>query len=387
MPHDFDRVVDRLHTDSEKWRRHGDGVLPMWVADMDFRSPEPVIVALRERVEHGVFGYGDLDGELQAVIQERLKALYDWDVETKHILALPGLVSSFNLVARAIGTTGDGVLLKTPAYFPFFQAIDGAGRALNGTELSAVQNGETLHYEIDFDAFEAAITPRTRLFILCNPHNPVGRVYTRAELERLAEICLRHDLVICSDEAHCDLILEGTHVPIATLAPEVAARCITLQAPSKTFNLSGLACGFAVVQNPDLLTQLQAVAERIVPHVNLMGYTGAVAAYRHGGDWLDALLPYLRANRDALVDFVGENLPGIQTTCPQGTYLAWLDCRELDLPESPSDFFLNEARVALNDGAEFGQGGEGFVRLNFGCPRSTLVEGLERMRATLDTLV
>jgi cystathionine beta-lyase len=386
MPLNFGQLIDRRNTDSTKWRMYAADVLPMWVADMDFRAPEPVLQALHERIDHGVFGYGGFDDELRVVVQERMQNLYDWDLTPEQILPVPGLVSAFNVVTRAIGAPGDGVLIKTPIYYPFFGAIENAGRTQDTAVLAPVQKGGTLCYEIDFDALEAAITPRTRLFILCNPHNPVGRVFTRAELERMAEICLRHDLIICSDEIHCDLIFDGEHVPIATLAPEITERTITLQSPSKTYNLPGLSCGFIIVQNTDLMDQLLPVSERVVPHINVMGYVGAIAAFRHGQPWLDALLPCLRANRDIVVDFVAEHLPGIQTSCPQGTYLSWLDCNALDLPHSPHDFFLNEGKVALSNGADFGEGGEGFVRLNFGCPRSTLMEGLERMRSALDTL-
>lgn len=385
MTTNFDQIINRQGTDSAKWSQYDDDVLPMWVADMDFRSPEPVIEALRERVEHGIFGYGGLDDDLQALVSQRMADRYQWTVEPDHVLVVSELVSAFNLVMRTIGAPGDGVLINTPAYPPFFEAIDHANRARDIAALTPVQkDGATLHYEIDFDALEAAITPRTRLFMLCNPHNPVGRVFTRAELERLADLCLRHDLLICSDEAHCDLIYDGQHIPIASLSPEVAARTITLQAPSKTYNLPGLKCGYIIIQNADLMEQLLYVKDRIVPHTSVMGTVGAVAALRHGQPWLDDLLPYLRANRDTVMAFVGEHMPAIRTTCPEGTFLAWLDCRALSLPPDPHMFFLEEAKVALNDGADFGEAGEGFVRLNFGCPRRTLMEGLERLKSALD---
>jgi cystathionine beta-lyase len=237
---------------------------------------------------------------------------------------------------------------------------------------------------IDFDAFEAAITERTRLFILCNPHNPIGRAFRRDELERMAKICLRHNMVICSDEIHCDLLFpESHHVPMATLSPEVADRTITLMAPSKTFNIAGLECSVAIIQNRDLRKKLKAARADCVPEVNIMGYVAALAAYRDGQPWLDELLLYLGANRDVLLQYVQEHLPGIGVSKPEATYLAWLDCRQAGMSDNPHRFFLQKARVALNDGATFGRGGEGFVRLNFGCPRPLLLDALDKMRAAL----
>jgi cystathionine beta-lyase len=251
-------------------------------------------------------------------------------------------------------------------------------------DLVVNREGQLLRYEIDYDAFEAAITPRTGLFILCNPHNPVGRSYTREELTCLAEICLRHNLIICADEIHCDLLLGNTsHVPLASLSPEFAERCITLMAPSKTFNLAGLKCSFAIVPNRELRHRLILVTTGMALAVNVLGYAAALAAYQDGADWLAALCRYLTANRDFLVDYVQEYLPDLSTTVPESTYLAWFDCRETGIEGNPFQFFLKQAQVALNDGSLFGPGGEGFVRLNFACPRSTLAEALERMRAAL----
>jgi cystathionine beta-lyase len=260
---------------------------------------------------------------------------------------------------------------------------------LNSMELTRCANGQ---YEVDLDRFEAAITGRTRVFILCSPHNPVGRVFRRDELERMAEICLRHRIVICSDEIHCDLVFRGhPHLPIASLSPEVAAHTITLMAPSKTYNIAGLHAALAIIPNAGLRRQFQAAGADLVPHVDVLGYTAMLAAYRDGGPWLDQILRYLEANRDFVHEYVNNQLPGLTMARPEGTYLAWLDCREMPGSAQPTDaprvdahrFFLEKARVALNDGATFGQGGEGFVRLNFGCPRSTLQEALERMKSAL----
>jgi cystathionine beta-lyase len=240
-------------------------------------------------------------------------------------------------------------------------------------------------YEIDFDALGRAVTPRTRFLMLCNPHNPVGRVWRREELQRLAELCLARGLAIVADEIHGDLVFPGhPHVPIASLAPEVAARTITLMAPSKTWNLAGLKCGLAVIPDAGLRERFLAARVDMVHAVNVLGYVAALAAYKDGGPWLAALLPYLEANRDFAVEYARKHFPGVVVAPPEGTYLAWLDCRRGGIPGGdPFTFFLENARVALNDGATFGRGGQGFVRLNFATPRSVLTEGLERMRAAL----
>ena len=385
MSCDFDQIIDRRHTDSDKWRYYDEDVIPLWVADMDFTVPEPVIRALEERVAHSIFGYGLSPDILCEVIQERLAWLYGWRVETGEIFFLPGVVTGFNLACHAVGTPGDEVLVEPPVYPPMLAAPGNSGRTCKVVPL--VEEEE--RYEHDFDGFERAIidtdTGRTSLFLLCNPHNPVGRVFETTELERLAEICLRHDVVICSDEVHCDIVYQNhRHVPIASLAPEIGAQTITLFAPSKTFNVAGLSCSVGVIQNPDLRARLEQAGAGLVPHVNVLGYTAALAAYRDGQPWLDALLVYLEANRDYLLEYIATHMPGIKCKQPEGTFLAWLDCREADIPGNPHQFFLERARVALNDGARFGAGGEGFVRLNFGCPRATLTEALERMRTALE---
>jgi cystathionine beta-lyase len=392
MPYDFDRIVDRRHSDSDKWRRYDEDVLPLWVADMDFAAPAPVVRALRERVTHGVFGYGRPPDGLREVIQERLARLYGWRVELDEIFFLPGVVAGFNLACRAIGAPGDAVLVEAPVYPPMLAAPGHAGRTCKVVPL--IEGRE--RYEHDFDAFERAITepslcaPPLRapsLFLLCSPHNPVGRVFETVELERLAEICVRHDVVICSDEIHCDLVYQGhQHIPIASLAPEIAAQTITFFAPSKTYNIAGLSCSVGVVQNPDLRAKLEQAGAGLVPDVNVLGFTAALAAYRDGQAWLDALLVYLERNRDYVLESIAAHMPGMKCKQPQGTFLAWLDCRETSIPGRPCQFFLERARVALSDGASFGAGGEGFVRLNFGCPRAILKEALARMRAALEEL-
>ncbi len=378
--YDFDQVIERRGTDSNKWKRYGDDVIPLWVADMDFVSADPILQALHERVEHGVFGYTRPTQELRKAILERLMRLYDWEINEEDVFFLPGLVTGLNVAYQTFSHLGDGVLIQPPVYFHFVHDPVLHGWVINDPPL--VQKGDT--YEIDFDAFGKSITPQTRVFILCNPHNPVARVYTKEELEKLAEICLRHRLIICSDEIHCDLLYPGyRHIPIVSLGPEIARQTVTLMAPSKTFNIAGLECGYAVIQNPRLRKIWEGFCHGLIPGVNIMGHIAALAAYQGGQDWLDQVLHYLKSNRDFLVQFFKEKLPQIRMTRMEATYLAWLDCRESGILGNPSEFFLNKARVALNDGGEFGRGGQGFVRLNFACPRKTLVDALDRMVSAL----
>ncbi len=284
MPtYDFDQPIDRRHSDSAKWTRYAEDVLPLWVADMDFACPTPVLEALHERVDHGIFGYGGNFAELGEVFCAHLAQVYGWQVEPEAIVFLSGLVSGINLATRAVGALGDGVLVCTPVYAPFLSAIELQGRSLRNAPLALTRGRrdglETLHYEMDFPTIAKTITPDTRLHILCNPHNPVGRAFTRGELEALADQCLRHDLVICSDEIHCDLLLDGTrHMPIAALDPEVAAHTITLMAPSKTYNMPGLGCSMAVIPNADLRKQFERAGAGILPHTNVLAVSAATAS-------------------------------------------------------------------------------------------------------------
>jgi cystathionine beta-lyase len=378
----FDRVFDRRDTDSLKWRMYPEDVLPMWLADMDFRSPEPVIRALHDRIEHGFFGYNTEDTELREILAGRLEELYSWRVPVESIVFVPGVIPGYNLACRAMAAPGDGLLFQTPLYYPMLRVPGHIGLRADEAELS---RGEDGRYQIDFEVFARAIKDRTRVFLLCSPHNPVGRVFEYGELARMAELCLQHDIGICADEIHCDLLFDGRrHIPIASLDKEVEQRTITLMSPSKTFNLPGLRCAAAIIPNPDLRARFVAAHVDLVKPVNVLGYAAMMAAYRDGGPWLERLLRYLHANRSFVQDFVKRELPGISMAMPEGTYFAWLDCREARLPlDDPYEFFLREARVALSEGPKYGAGGKGFARLTFASPREMLRDALARMANAL----
>ncbi len=418
MPFDFDHVPARRNTNSIKWSFYPEDVLPLWVADMDFPAPAPILEALRAAVEHGIFGYELPSAQLRETVAARMEGLYGWKVDPNAVITIPGIVSAFNIAAWAVCRPEQGILFQPPVYFPFLEVAKNVGLINQLAPLARIdQDGQRLRYELDFDVFEKTVHSsgaQTAMFLLCNPHNPTGQVYTRTELARMAEICLKNDVVICADEIHSELLLhpaqsgplsgafpsavEGSatqskdearsHTPIASISPEIDARTITLIAPSKTFNTAGLFCGFAIIADATLREAFRKQSERLVQHVSSLSLVAAQAAFSGAcDDWLAELLLYLSANRDFAVQYIENELPGIRTTVPEATYLLWLDCNELvengKISGSPFNFFLREAKVALNDGLPFGPGGENFVRLNFGCPRSTLAEALERMKKAL----
>jgi cystathionine beta-lyase len=367
----FDEAIDRTRTSSVKWDKYANGdILPMWVADMDFRSPSQIVEALEHRVEHGVFGYTHAPLDLIETVVAMLEAEYGWKVGMDSIVWLPGLVSGLNIACRA---ASGGVLTTIPVYPPFLSAPHNSGYPLSTSPL-VFENNRWGH---DFDDLKDAVRPETRLFLLCNPHNPTGRIMERSELEKIALLCDEHDLFICSDEIHCGLLLDGEkrHVPIASLAPEIEKRTITLMAPSKTFNIPGLAVSFAVIPNQELRRRFEAVMAGIVPHVNALGYTAALVAYRDCNAWRRKLIDYLAANRD----LVEREIPamGLSMAHVEATYLAWIDARPIDDPAR----FFEMAGVGLSDGTDFGS--PGFVRLNFGCPRWRLEDALSRMKNAL----
>lgn len=381
MENNFDKLIDRSNTDCLKWNYFEGDVLPMWVADMDFQSPSSVIEAIQERAAHGVFGYRREAVELKAAIADRMMERYRWRVLPEEVSLLPGVVQGFNLACHTFARPGGEVLMQTPVYFPFYNAPGYAG--MRKVENCLYRQAD-LRYAIDFEDFKKSISESTALFMLCNPHNPVGRVFDLQELEKMAEICLQHGVPICSDEIHSDLVFSGyQHIPIAALDAEVARNTITLIAPSKTFNIAGLECSAAIIQNEELRDKCIQASKGLVGGVNLLGITAALAAYQNGQQWLDELMTYLESNRDWLRQNLMERIPQIRMTPVEGTYLTWLDCTELNLPESPADFFLKKAKAGFVDGEMFGKEGKGFIRMNFGCPRTLLEEGFNRMAASL----
>lgn len=392
MPTDFNKIIDRRPTNSVKWNVFADDVLPMWVADMDFAAPPAILGALHDAVEHGILGYEFPNKKLRENVAARMQRLYDWDITPEDVIPVPGLVTGFNLAARITCQPGDGILIQPPVYFPFMKVQANTGTVTQMAELKKITHGQTLHHEIDWDVFENAVHSegaKTSMFLLCNPHNPTGIIYSAEDLERMVNICEREDILICSDEIHSELLLGDTkHIPIATLSPEAARRTITLVAASKTFNVAGLFVGFAIIQNEVLRKQFTAEMEKLTLHTNSFGHIASEVAFSGECDkWLDELLVYLTDNRDFVVEYVEQNLPGVRVSKPDATFLAWLDFSELigsGKIEGPLlNFFIEKGKVAFNEGASFGPGGEGFVRLNFGCPRETLLDGLERIKAAL----
>lgn len=376
----FDAVHERRHTDSQKWQKYaGKDILPMWVADMDFTAPEPVLDALRERIDHGIFGYARPEASATEAVLEMLERNYGWKIEAEWLVWLPGLVVGLNVASRAFATADESILTTTPIYPPFMLGPKFQGRSV----VKATMTLDGDRYIFDWDALEAAVQPHTKVLFLCNPHNPCARVMTRQELEQVNAFCEKHDLIVCSDEIHCELLLDGReHIPFATLSPEAEQRSFTFIAPSKTYNLAGLGCSIAIIPNESHRRRFQAATRGIVAEVNNLGYTACEAAYRHGGPWRDALLDYLAGSRDLIHDFVKREIPEIGLYQHEATYLAWMNVENLNLPDPVAHF--ESHGIGLSDGAFFDD--KTHVRLNFGCPRSTLQEGLKRLKAGVEAL-
>ena len=378
---DFDAIIDRRHSDSAKWHKPDD-VLPMWVADTDFKSPSAVIEALERRLAHGLFGYHYESPTLRQAVVNWVAERYGWQIEPEWLIFLPDVVVGLNWAAQTAASPGEGLLLQTPVYGPFFAVARNGDLVMQDAPLAQDENGR---YRLDVASLEAAATLDTRAYLLCNPQNPTGRVFSREELEALANFCLSRDITIIADEIHADLIYsESQHIPIASLSPDVARRTVTFIAPSKTFNLAGLKSAVGIIPDAAFRERMQRTRRGLVPPINLLGMAAMEAAYREGGPWLDAQMHYLQANRDYLLDFIDNGgLPGVRMARPEGTFLAWLDFRATRWADAPAQRILEEAKVAVNEGGWFGETGRGFARLNFGCPRITLEEGLARIRTAL----
>ena len=380
----FDEPVARDNTDSAKWQHYqreaeaqGREILPMWVADMDFVSPPAVLDALKARVEHGVFGYGQVPDGMTEAFCNWYAEQHNWQIDPKWIVWLPGLVSGLHAVARTFGEAGSAVMTHTPVYPPFLKVAE-----RNHKQLHAIPMREGQRWALDLEAMQAQIKPNTRLFMLCNPHNPTGRVFSKEELEKLSDFVIRNDLVICSDEIHCDLVLDPKsrrHIPLASLNEDIASRTVTLLAPSKTFNIAGLGCSAAVIPDSKLRSHFKRSVQGLMPGVNLLGFVAAEAAYREGAVWREQLVGYLAENRNHLMRWA-EGKQQVSLKFPEATYLAWLDMRATG-QEKPAQWLLKEAGVAMSEGADFGL--PGFARLNFGCSRGQLEQALERLDLVL----
>lgn len=377
MTFNFDHWVDRSHTDSVKWHKYHDkDVIPLWVADTDFTSPPCVISALQARVAEGVFGYGFAPPALISLVVARLRERYDWTIKPEWIVWLPGLVCGLNLAVRTCTTPEERSILPSPLYPPFMQAALSEGRRYLAVPAQNVDN----RWVTDFKTCESSLEGNEKLLMLCNPYNPGGTVYRREELQAQLDFAQRHDLFVCSDEIHCDLILEPgcEHIPFASLNEDAAQRSITLMSPSKTFNLAGLGASMAIIPNDRLRHKFAHTARGIVPHVNVLAYVAATAAYAEGDSWLQAQLEYLRGNRDLAFARINA-MPGLTLLPMEGTYLGWIDASAAEL-DSPYRFFL-AAGVGLSDGRDFGN--PQFVRINLGCQRALLEKALDRMAAAL----
>ncbi len=386
MSVDFDKIIARGDTASVKYDGRAayfgtDDVLPLWVADMDFAAPEVVTKALMQRAENAVYGYTFYPESLYEAFSAWLNKRHGWAVPREWIMMAPGVVTSLFATVSAFAEAGEGVIVQPPVYFPFFSAVTTNQRRLIENPL-VLENGR---YHIDFEHLERCAADGAKLLLLCSPHNPVGRVWTKAELLQLLDITRRYDLTILSDEIHADLIFPGEqHTTLATLA-NASDKIITAVAPSKTFNIPGLGLSALIVPNPEQRVKLQKVFDSLhLSNTNPFSITAFEAAYRGGEAWLDNLLIYLRDNRDFVRDYLTKNLPNIRLIQSQGTYLLWLDCRDLGLNDAQlKDFFVQQAKVGLNPGESFGLGGSGFMRLNIAAPRAVIAEALTRISNAL----
>jgi len=393
MKLDFDQVINRRSISNiNKWRFYPEDVLPLWVADMDFLTPEPIRESVRAAVDHGILGY-ELPGKsILETVAARMKKTYGWNIAPEMVVPVPGVGAGMSAAVSAFSARGDGLLVQPPIFPPFIQLPALLRRVPRKAKLTrSLRNGHW-YYEADLGSFKKAVNAgqaRTKLFLLCNPHNPTGRVYSREELAGMAGICLRHGILIISDDIHHGLVLDDNkHIPIASLSPEIEHNTITFLGPGKTFNMSGLHCAFAIIPNEKLRRKLNMEIARTVLEVGSLGLVAASAAYSGACDeWLIALRKYLASNRDYAMNFIDAELPELRTTAPEGTYLLWIDCNSASksgrIRGAPYRFFLEKGKIALTAGEEFGTGGKGFVRLNFACPRSTLEDGLMRMKKAL----
>lgn len=384
MNQQFDQVIPRLGTNSLKWdmteQRFGEkDLLPLWVADMDFKAPQAVIDALHKKVEHGIYGYPAHSESVDKAVQNWLQRRFQWQVETNSFLYTSGVVPTISFIIQAFTEPEDEIIIQTPVYYPFFEVVKKNKRTLLRNPLAF--DGD--RYEMDYEQLESIITEKTKMLILCHPHNPVGRVWKQDELEKLAAVCKKHDLLVISDEIHADLLFKGQqHIPFASLNKDASERTLTCLAPSKTFNLAGIQTSYVVAENKQLRQKLaNHLANMFVSGTNMFAEVATEAAYTHGEQWLEDLMSYVESNYQFVKSYVETHLPRLRVMDCEGTYLLWLDCSKLPLAaEERKTWFIEEARVALNHGLIFGEEGKDFERVNLACPRKTLEQGLEQIR-------
>jgi cystathionine beta-lyase len=384
MNFNFDRIIDRKGSSCIKYDGIGkflgtDDVLPMWVADMDFLTPEYITEAIIKKAGHGVFGYPLREESYFTSLMGWLERRHQWTVKRDWISFCPGVVPAVNLAVMAYTNPGDKIITQPPVYFPFFTAVTDHKRELVYNKL-ILENGRLC---MDFDNLEKLAADGAKMLIISNPHNPGGSVWTREELTKMAEICLKHDVLIISDEIHCDLIFKPfKHTPVASLSQEISLQTITTVAPSKTFNLSGLSTSSVIIENDSLRRKFNATLDHM--HIgggNIFGNLASEEAYLHGDTYVDELMDYLAGNVKVLEEFAGKYLPKIKVIRPESTFLVWLDCREMGMTDDElNKFFVQKAKLGFNPGVMFGPGGEGFMRMNIGCPKSTIVKALEQIK-------
>lgn len=388
---DFDHVINRKNTNCLKYdfavrRGKPDNLLPLWVADMDFKVSEEILNALHERVDHGIFGYSEVQDEYFAAVRDWMEKKHHWNVESRWLIKTPGVVFALAMAVQAFTDPGDGVMIQQPVYYPFSEVIEDNDRVVVDNTLYLGEDGT---YHMDLEDFERnAEEFHVKLFLLCSPHNPVGRVWSREELEKLGEICIRRDILVVSDEIHQDFVFEGKHLVFAGLSEELKNRTITCTSPSKTFNLAGLQISNIFIANQKLRRRFRKqVAAAGYSQLNTLGLTACEAAYRHGEEWHDQLIAYLKANISYVQEFIKEKIPKVKLIEPEGTYLVWLDFRELGLTEEErEDLIMKKAGLWLDSGAMFGPVGEGFERINIACPRSILEQALGNLEQAIKTL-
>ncbi|MFA1822514.1 MalY/PatB family protein [Virgibacillus oceani] len=379
----FSELHNRKNTRSVKWDMlepvfQTSDVLPMWVADMDFKAPEAVNNALIKRADHGIYGYTIIDDDVETAIVNWLERRHGWKIDQKWLTFSPGVVTSLHMAIQAFTEPNDKVLVQTPVYGPFYNVIESHQRELVRNELVY----KDTYYTIDFQDFEEKLKTGVKAFILCSPHNPVGRVWKKEELEEMARLCLKYDVLIISDEIHADLVLAGNkHIPIASLSEEIAENTITMMAPSKTFNLAGLQASFIVTENKDKRLRLQEFLGKQGFHMlNTMGNAAIEAAYNHGEEWLDELLTVIDDNKKHVMEMFAKNTPELKVINAEGTYLLWIDCNGLNMDNKQlKKFMIEKAKVGLNAGIEYGDEGGQFMRMNLACPKSTVEEGVKRI--------